>query len=453
MATSLLAQRQAPNTALQDAQSKPSAKAGGFQGRLRTTRQTLEQYAVFRVLATTVEGFQKDEVPTRAGAMTYFGIFSLFPLILLFMSLAGLALQSYADAQQQIMNLITGLLPQGQDQLKQVITDVIRAKGTAAGIGLVTLLWGALGWFQVINDNINKIWGVGKPLPFLKAKLFALVMVAAIGGVALLSFAATAAIQVVAAFTGAIPGGVVLWQAAVSAISILSIAMAFCLLYRYAPRREVQFADVWPAALLTAVVWEGTRRLLAFYLTQTNMISGYGPIGGAMALLFWIYIASIILLLGAELAYAIAKERQHIPAEQELPVAALSGEQPTTKFAPRVGHGAGRPQDQPKPIERQHSTVGLEKSRQPTTAPNGERPVSAGGASDVAPLQPISAATLRSRVQQLVATMLGAVVGGLLLARRSSLAQRLSQGERTVDLWQTARKGETAEVAKKLSAR
>jgi membrane protein len=452
MAISPLAQRRAPNTGLRDAQSERPAKAGGFQSKLRAARQALEQYAVFRVLATTVGGFQKDEVPTRAGAMTYFGIFSLFPLILLFMSLAGLALQSYADAQQQIMNLITGLLPQGQDQLRQVITDVIQAKGAAAGIGLVTLLWGALGWFQVINDNINKIWGVGKPLPFLKAKLFALVMVAAIGGVALLSFAATAAIQLVAAFTGAIPGSVVLWQAAVSAISILSIAVAFYLLYRYAPRREVQFADVWPAALLTAMVWEGTRRVLAFYLTETNMVSGYGPVGGAMALLFWIYVASIIILVGAELAYAIAKERRHIPAEQELPVAAPPGEQPTTKFAPQVGHGAGRPQDQPEPIQRQHSTAGMEESRQPATDPDGEWPVGAGGASDVAARQPTAGATLRSRAQQLLATMLGTVVGGLLLARHSGLAQRLSRGERTVDLWETARQGKTADVAKKLSA-
>src|SRR5215211_7084847 len=130
--------------------------------------------------------------------MTYFGIFSLFPLILLFM--------------------ITGLLPQGQDRLKQVIEGVIQAKGVAAGIGLVTLLWGALGWFQVINDNINKIWGVGKSLSFIKAKLFALVMVAAIGGVALLSFAATFVLQLLAAFTTAIPGSVMLWQAAISAV-------------------------------------------------------------------------------------------------------------------------------------------------------------------------------------------------------------------------------------------
>jgi uncharacterized BrkB/YihY/UPF0761 family membrane protein len=65
-----------------------------------------------------------------------------------------------------------------------------------------------------------------------------------------------------------------------------SIAAGFYVLYRYAPQREQQFVDIWPAALATAVIWEITRRALAFYLEKNNMISGYGPIGAAMALLF-----------------------------------------------------------------------------------------------------------------------------------------------------------------------
>jgi membrane protein len=419
----------------------------GFQGKLQAVRQALKQYAVFRVLETTVMGFQKDEVPTRAGAMTYFGIFSLFPLILLFMSLAGLALQSYADAQQQIMNLITGLLPQGQDHLKQVIEGVIQAKGMAAGIGLVTLLWGALGWFQVINDNINKIWGVGKSLSFLKAKLFALAMVAAIGGVALLSFAATAAIQLLAAFTNFIPGSVALWQAAVSAISVLSFAVAFYLLYRYAPRREVQFADVWPAALFTAVVWETTRRLLAFYLTQTDMISGYGPVGGAMALLFWLYVASIIILVGAELAYAIAKERRHIAPEQELAVAAPPGEQPTAKFAPQVGHGTSRGTDAQEPIQAPPPTG----DGQPANPQGSTAWGRASNRDSAATRNRASGDTVGSRVRSVLAAGLGLIAGGLLIVRRNGVQSGLSRGKHAVDLWDTARQGKTAKVAEKLS--
>lgn len=292
----------------------PPARARALQQRLDALRARLECYVLFRVLASTVAGYNKDRLPQQAAALTYFGIFSLFPLVLLFMSLAGLALQSSETAREQIMALIVGLLPQGQEELRRVIVDVIEAKGTAAGIGLVTLLWSALGWFQVIDDSVNAIWGVSKPRSFLKSKLFALAMVAAVGLVALASFAATAAIELLADFTGLIPGSAVFWHAAVSAVSVLAIGVVFYLLYRYTPRRDVQCADVWPAALVAALAWEATRRGLALYLEHTDLISGYGPIGAMMALLLWLYVASTLVLVGAELSYAIAKERRHLEA-------------------------------------------------------------------------------------------------------------------------------------------
>jgi membrane protein len=326
------------------AETKERAEAG-----VTSTRDRLRRHATFRVLESTVRGFVKDRVTSYAAAMVYYGLFSLFPLLLLFLSLAGLALQSNEAARNQIMNVVVGLLPQGQDQLKQVIAGVIDAKGIAAGVGILTLLWSALGWFQVIDVNVNQIWGVNKPRSFIKGKLFALVMVGAIGLVALVSWVATAAIGILAAFTTVIPGSVLLWQALVSALSVLTLAGAFYVLYRYTPRRRIEFGDVWPAALMTALLWEATRRIVAFYLEKNNMISGYGPIGAAMALLFWIYIASVIVLLGAELSYAVAKERRGMGPDDQMRVAAPPGEQPTPKFAPQVGTGFTDP-DQSEPI-------------------------------------------------------------------------------------------------------
>jgi membrane protein len=288
---------------------------------------------------SVVKGFTKDRVTNAAAAMTYYGIFSLFPLLLLFMALAGLALQSNEQAREQILTVVVGLLPQGQDQLKQVIAGVIDAKGAAAGVGILVLLWSALGWFQVIDYNVNQIWGVDKPRSFIRGKLFSLTMVAAIGGVALASWVATAAISVLSAYTEIIPGSAMIWQIAVSALSVLTNAAAFLVLYRFTPRRQIELADVWPAALATALLWELTRRMVAFYLAQNNMVSGYGPVGAAMALLFWVYVSSIIILLGAELGYAIAKERRRILPGKEMVVVAAPGEQPTPKFAPQVGQG------------------------------------------------------------------------------------------------------------------
>jgi membrane protein len=334
-------------------EKKVSSKGqSGFKAKLSAYKTSMEKHAWFRVLETTAKGFQKDKVTENAAAMTYYGVFSLFPLFLLFMSIAGLVMHNNEAAQERVMGVIVGLLPQGQDKLREVIQGVIEAKGTAAGFGILALLWGALGWFKIIDSNINEIWGVSKPRSFIKGNLFALSMVAAIGGVALASFGATAAVNFFRDFSGdVLPGGALLWQLVVSLLSLLTITGVFFVLYKFAPQRKIEMADVWPGALATAVIWELTRRLLAFYIEKNNMVSGYGPIGAAMALLFWIYIASIIILVGAELCYAIAKERRHIPVEREMEVVAPAGEQPTAKFAPQVGGGHYAEQDKDEPIK------------------------------------------------------------------------------------------------------
>jgi len=337
------------------AKAKPGAsKPGGIKDKLAAYMTRFEKYAWFRVLKSVANGFSKDKVPENAAAMTYYGVFSLFPLFLLFMSVAGLVMNNNEAAREQITNVIVGLLPQGQATLRDVIEGVIKAKGTAAGFGILALLWGALGWFKVIDSNINEIWGVSKPRSFIKGNLFALAVVMAIGGVAIASFAAGAVVNLFRDFTGdALPGGELLWQIVVSLLSLLTMAAVFFVLYKFAPQRKIDFADIWSAALTTAVIWEVTRRLLAFYLEKNNMISGYGPIGAAMALLFWIYIASIIILLGAELCYAIAKERRHIAVDKEMEVVSPVGEQPTPKFAPQVGGGHYAPQDKDEPIKEE----------------------------------------------------------------------------------------------------
>ena len=327
--------------------AKPSGReADRKPGKFDWIRERLEQHAVMRVLFSTVQGFMRDEATDHAAAMTYYGIFSLFPLILLFMAIGGIVLQNNDYVREQVVNLVVGLLPQGQDSLRKMIVDVINAKGAAAGVGILLLVWSALGWFQVIDKNVNQIWGVGRPRPFIKGKLFALAMVAAIGGVALLSFGASAAIRLLAHYTDMIPGSAAVWQAVVAGVSLLAIGLAFYLLYRYVPQRKIQFADIWPAALATAVLWELTRYGLAIYFEKNDMISGYGPIGAAMAMLFWIYVASIIILVGAELSYSLAKERRHLGTEEEMEVVDKPGEQPTPKFAPQVGGGTQPAQGQ-----------------------------------------------------------------------------------------------------------
>src|SRR5437763_9572565 len=120
-----------------EASSRPSTQTRRDpRAWLRATHERLEQHALFRILESVVEGYQRDRIGEQAAAMTYYGIFSLFPLLLLFISLAGLALQNNDQARRQILDVVIGLLPQGQDALQQMIASVVQAKGAAAGIGI-----------------------------------------------------------------------------------------------------------------------------------------------------------------------------------------------------------------------------------------------------------------------------------------------------------------------------
>jgi len=97
MATTYADRELAPSRS-QNEDSRPNAGEGGLKGKLLRYKERLERDAVFRVLESTAQGFMKDRVPDHAAAMTYYGVFSLFPLILLFMSLAGLALLTLVAA-------------------------------------------------------------------------------------------------------------------------------------------------------------------------------------------------------------------------------------------------------------------------------------------------------------------------------------------------------------------
>src|ERR687883_189886 len=95
----------------------------------------------------------------------------------------------------------TPIPSRSHQQAQKPASSVIQAKQVAGLVGILTLLWSALGWFQVIDNNVNRIWGVSKPRSFIKGKLFALAMVAAIGGVAMASLVATAGVNLLGAFT------------------------------------------------------------------------------------------------------------------------------------------------------------------------------------------------------------------------------------------------------------
>ncbi len=259
--------------------------------------------------------------------MTYFALFSIFPFVLLLIALLSFALDS-KSAQERVISFLSEFFPQGATGVQSVIESVIAARGVAAGFGIVLLLWGALGWFENIDRAVNEMWGVERPRPFLKGKLFALAMILGIGLVMLLSWLMNISVGVVLGYAGAlglyqIPGSFALWDLVAGAITLALMFVVFLLLYRFSPMCSLTFGQVWRGALITAILWEVVRSGFAVYVSHfANFSSAYGPIAAVIAFLVWLYVAHMIILFGSALTYSMQLDARGIREPRAVPCAA-----------------------------------------------------------------------------------------------------------------------------------
>lgn len=292
---------------------------------LAKARATTGWKSWFEVVKFTILAFMKDRCTQLAAAMTYYTTFSLFPLILLAIAILSFFIQSQ-NAQATIVQQVNQFMPSASSLVEQAIKAVINARGVATGFGIVTLLWGALGFFGALDNSINYVWGVTVSRSFIKGKLFALAMLAAMFIVMGGSWALTGVVSYLQSpntpFSPAlsiIP--LFVWQALSFILPLFFDFVLLLLLYKFVPMRNLTFKQVWPAAVIMAILWEITRQAVAFYMTRfANYENAYGSIGAVMALIFWLYVVGVVLLLGTELSksYAMIKQGLNIqPVEPD----------------------------------------------------------------------------------------------------------------------------------------
>jgi len=284
----------------------------------------------YRIVRNTIVGFNRRRGQRSAAAMTYFAVFSIFPFILLMIALLSFLVDS-AEAQRQVVGALSEFLPVGSTGIQSVIRGVIEARGVAVGFGVVLLLWGALGWFQAIDQGVNEMWGVTASRPFPWGQLFALGMIGGIGLVMMLSWAANIAVGIVRALTeslglGALPGAAAFWDFVVGSVTMAVMFVLFCLLYRWSPMCDVGWREVWPGALVTAALWSALRSGFAVYVVHfANYQSAYGSIGAVIAFLAWLYLAHMVILFGARLTYTMRLESQGVRDPVDLPCGMAQG--------------------------------------------------------------------------------------------------------------------------------
>ncbi|NEU70118.1 YihY/virulence factor BrkB family protein [Spirosoma agri] len=273
--------------------------------------------SAWNILRDAANGFLDDRCLKLSAALAYYTIFSLAPLLVLMIALAGIFLGEEA-IRGQIFGQINGLV--GNQAAKQ-IQDMIKSVGlsgkssTALVIGIVTLLIGATSIFVEIQDSVNLIWRVkAKPkqgwLKLLKDRLLSSSLVVSLGFLLLVSLVVNGVVLALSdQLTRFLPGlGVYVISALNFAISTAVVTILFGVIFKVLPDAKISWKDVRWGAIFTALLFMLGRYLIGLYIETTGTESTYGAAGSLIVILTWIYYTAAILYFGAEFTQAYANQ-------------------------------------------------------------------------------------------------------------------------------------------------
>ncbi len=285
---------------------------------------------VFALLRQAFSAWNAHNAQRLGASVSYYTLFSLAPLLIIAIAVAGLVFGEQA-AEGGIRTQLAGLVgTQSAQAIEGVISASRHAKaGILAGaIALVTLLLGATGVFVELQSALNDGWGV-KPAPgagglwgFVRSRLVSLAMVMAIGFllvVSLLASATLAAVQGVIA--GWMPGWDKLLWVLNTLVSLAVITALFALLFKYLPDTRIAWKDVWMGAAVTSLLFTAGKTLIGLYLGKSSVASVYGAAGSLVVVIVWVYYAAQIFFFGAELTQAWAQRHGSRRAQAPPPAA------------------------------------------------------------------------------------------------------------------------------------
>jgi len=287
-----------------------TVKPGGLARLARWPLEIVRK--IVRAFPRAVEDLFTDRCPQYAASIAYHVLFSLVPLTIFFVSITGLVLQD-EELKRKLQNELLEVLPISDAFGKDVSKSIEGLASPLSAFGLVSLvalLWGASGMMAALRVGLEAACKVERGRPAAHAKAVDFILVAITGLLVLIVVALSAFATF---FSGVVDHAAehVGINAAPSGIFLRDIfqLVAFCvmafLLYRYVPARRLRARDALAGAILTAVLtWSATKILTIVFgnFSRYNLI--YGSLAGVMTFLFFVYVVSLILLLGAEFGYA-----------------------------------------------------------------------------------------------------------------------------------------------------
>lgn len=272
---------------------------------------------MWSILTTAVENWSRHRSSRLGAALAYYSVFSLGPLLLIVISIAGLWFGEDAvrgSLTAQFRELL------GNDGA-QIVEAMLRGAasresgGITAIFGLGLLLVAALGVVAQLKDALNTIWDAPEPtgngfLWYLRTYLISLAGVMALGFLLMVSLVVSTGLAAVTAWASTAVGHEAqLGQVASTLVSLVILTALFSMLYKGFPDVHVGWRDVWPGALAAAFLFEAGKLAIAWYIGRQGLASTYGAAASIVVLLIWVYYTAQIVLFGAEISHAYAMRR------------------------------------------------------------------------------------------------------------------------------------------------
>jgi membrane protein len=270
--------------------------------------------AAYALLREASLAWLEDDAPTLGAALAFYTIFSLAPVLIVTIAVAGLAFGQRAAEGEILQQLQSVVGETGARAVQALLQSVNRPTlGVIASvIGIGTVLIGATGAFVELQKALDKIWKVKRRsesvwVGAIRQRFFSFGLVLGTGFLLMVSLVISAVLGAAGRFVGhLLPGPVVLLESFTALLSFGVITVLLAMIFKFLPATKIAWSDVWIGAAVASLLFTVGKGLIGVYLVRSTVASAYGAAASLVILLVWVYYSAQILLLGAEITHVYA---------------------------------------------------------------------------------------------------------------------------------------------------
>ena len=278
-------------------------------------------FRFIEICARAVNDFLGKNGPQLAASVSYYALFSLFPLALGIIFVLSFFLGH--DSIDSLAQSAAEQAPISQETVSDVLASTLHSRSIAGLVGLIGLLWAGTAVFGAIRKGVNATWGITKPRPFFQERIMDLSLMAGATVLLLVSISSTAVLSNLKEILEFVTmethvNGEFLWDWIGSLIPPVLSFISFISIYIFLPNTRVNAREALPGAIAATISFEILKGIFVWYVSSYSTYSSvYGPIGSIVALMMWVYLSANILLLGSLITHRYASYLAEKRAKEE----------------------------------------------------------------------------------------------------------------------------------------